>query len=917
MNQASVNQIVAAVQSLLPDDRPPEEADIRAKVNALGAALGLADDVKDAAIKALFAMRLVKMDTGFSLVENHVPWVNVRRPDIDFFYWNRYRQRLQNQGWPSGVTRGLDGTTDELLDLLGNPAEPNTWKRRGLVLGDVQSGKTATYAALICKAADAGYRFVVLMTGTIENLRRQTQERLDDGFVGCDSSDLLKKARKNISVGVGLIDGRRNAVVFTSRSSDFKASTMDSLGLSLRAINEPVLVVVKKHTRILENLRNWLQAHNPGDTIDLPLLLIDDEADNASINTNDVDLDPTRVNARIRELLALFRRSSYVGFTATPFANIFVNPEQTDDMLEDDLFPRDFIYTLQAPTNYFGPRRIFVDDTGAELYLRTIRDVEDAIPSRHKSDLTVTRLPQSLVDALHAFLVTNAIRDLRHEGPTHRSMLVNVSQFTKVQNQVEQLLNAELQRVQTDIKNFSGLKPEEALNNPSMRRLFDVWEREYAGTGFDWSQVQGALRPAALQVISKAVNQGTGPRALDYKTHKETGLRVVAVGGNSLSRGLTLEGLAVSYFRRSTKMYDTLLQMGRWFGYRPNYEDLCRVWLPQESIDWYAHITEATDELRSELRRMHDQNRTPKDFGLAVRAHPDSLQVTARNKMRTAADITRVISVSGGGFESVELPAALEQLKSNWRAVHAFADALADAVAKDPSRVLSDTPYTVRGVSKKDVAQLLRSFIVPFTEYRFQPGPIADLLDRMPAGVCDLWDVAFPDGDGAEVTLGGRTFLSLKRRVLHKDSPGVLIVSGGKRRVGSRGGERAGLSSDEAHAAYKLALEDELVRANAEGREPRKDLNLPDRFFRRVRKRPLLLLYVLDPTLENPSVEGATNVLLPEGTRVVGIGLSFPVIAEGTGVLMARYKINLIYARELYLNPTFQGDDESFTEEPV
>lgn len=924
MNDPGVLQIVAAIQAMLPEDHVPDEAEIRDKVTRFAAAFGHGPQVQAAAIIQLLAKRLVKMDTGFALVEEQTPWVNARRPEIDPFYWSRYKTWLQQQGWAPGVTRGLDRTTDEILDLFGDPKEMNTWKRRGLVMGDVQSGKTATYAALICKAADAGYRFVILLTGTIENLRRQTQERLDAGFVGRDSSEFLKRNRRDIRVGVGQIDGQRNAVVFTSSSADFRVQTMDALGLSLDALREPALVVIKKHTRILQNLRDWVHGYNTsagGGPIHIPLLLIDDEADNASINTNDENHDPTKVNAGIRELLAMFRRSTYVGFTATPFANIFVNPDRQDDMLQDDLFPRDFIYTLQAPTNYFGPRKVFLDDSSPDLHLRTIEDVEDAIPTRHRSDLEVTRLPPSLLDALCAFLVTNAIRDLRGEGATHRSMLVNVSQFTRVQDQVEALLHAELERIQTDVRNFSGLLPATALNNASIKLLHDAWAREFRDCGFDWTEVQGALNFAALQVTTIAVNQRTGSRALDYKAHKGTGLRVIAVGGNSLSRGLTLEGLAISYFRRNTKMYDTLLQMGRWFGYRPGYEDLCRVWLPQEAIDWYGHISDATDELRAELKRMYRLRRTPKDFGLAVRAHPDSLMVTARNKMRTATEITRVISVSGEAFESVELPASPKTLDDNWRAVQAFMASVGEETGVREDR--PEGPRLLFGVSRSAVAELMRSFRVPVTEFRFQPEAIGDLLERMPAGVCDQWDVSIPSGDGAEVGLGGRTFGALRRKV-RLEPPGVLVVSGRKRRVGSRGAERAGLTLEQVEQARELAHQAEVERAAEEGREPKPvgDVNIADRFYRQVRTRPLLILHVLAPYLEDQQV--ADGVRLPDmkakssdPAEVVAIGLSFPTLDDRIATRLAKYKINLVKAREIYASPLDDGDDDTFAEDEL
>ena len=293
------------------------------------------------------------------------------------------------------------------LDLLGNPAEPNAWKRRGLVMGDVQSGKTASYAALMCKAADAGYRMIILLTGTLENVRRQTQERLDSGFVGFDSRGFLgsKGAKHKQHIGVGLIDGRRDGIVFTSSDHDFRKNAASALNISLNAVNEPVLVVAKKNKAILERLEGWLRMRNADreGRIDVPLLLIDDEADNASVNTRRME-DPTSINRAIRGLLGLFRRSTYVGFTATPFANIFIDPETRTEMEGDDLFPNDFIHVLEAPGNYVGMDRLFAaldpedDASGDEPNgpLRPIEDAENWLSPGEKGEATPTTCPTAL-----------------------------------------------------------------------------------------------------------------------------------------------------------------------------------------------------------------------------------------------------------------------------------------------------------------------------------------------------------------------------------------------------------------------------------------------------------------------------------------------------------------------------------------
>ncbi len=558
----------------------------------------------------------------------------------------------------------LDQVTDEILDLLGDPADLAFWSRRGLVLGDVQSGKTGTYTALTSKAADAGYRLVILLTGSLENLRRQTQERMDEGFVGLDSSGkLTAKVAQNRQVGVGLLDSRRAAGVFTSRTRDFNRQLLEQLGFRLDAFGEPVLVVMKKNKHILENLENWLRTMNAGadGKIAAPMLMIDDEADSASVNTAAPEQDPSTINRSLRRLLQLFHRSSYVGFTATPFANIFIDPETDNEMLGDDLFPRDFIYTLETPTNYVGPTAVFGDDGSIT---RPILDAEVYLGGL-KSESAVSAIPDSLTEALRSFLLANTIRDLRTEGPTHRSMLVNVSGFTNVQSQVASRLGIQLDEIQREVRLHARLDPTDALRSPELRALHDTWTAEFDDGNRQWIDVQHALHEAVQPVQVREVNQRTGSASLDYRLHAEHGLRVIAVGGNSLSRGLTLEGLSTSYFFRNSQMYDTLLQMGRWFGYRDGYGDLCRIWLTEEAEGWYTHITRASEELRDELKRMRRLQLTPRDFGLKVRAHPDALIVTARNKMRTAKEIVREVSLSARGLETARLSASPEKIRAN------------------------------------------------------------------------------------------------------------------------------------------------------------------------------------------------------------------------------------------------------------
>ena len=380
LETASQSYIYQTIQGRLPTEQEIKDVVVRFK-NGFNAS----DQDAEKVIETLHARLTVSMDTGDSInkKETYKPWLNSRKSEIDFFYWNRYAKYLEiDKKWSKGVVATIDHVTDKMLDLLGDPLENGSWNRCGLVLGDVQSGKTANYTALINKAADAGYRVVILLSGIIENLRRQTQERLDEGFVGRSSKAALQKNQETIRKGVGNIDPKYFAMAFTTESNDFKINTLRSVNMSLLNTTQPVLFVVKKNSRSLENLILWLKTFNMDgakNTIDLPLLLIDDEADNASVNTRS-NGDPTKINKLIRTLLTLFKRSSYVGVTATPFANIFIEPDTQEEMLGDDLFPRDYIYALSPPSNYIGSNAIFGDDAKYGRSLEVIQDAELFFP---------------------------------------------------------------------------------------------------------------------------------------------------------------------------------------------------------------------------------------------------------------------------------------------------------------------------------------------------------------------------------------------------------------------------------------------------------------------------------------------------------------------------------------------------------
>jgi len=912
-------------------DPPPTEAEIDDVLGRLAGAFGSGPEDIAEARKLLHARFSIRMEMGQTIKEEHTPWLNARRGEIEPFYWERYRELLLRSGWPPLVAGTLDQSMDELLDLLGDPSVEGRWKRRGLVVGDVQSGKTASYAALICKAADAGYRMVVLLAGTLEIVRRQTQERLDEAFVGLDSRDFLARdqLKHKTHIGVGHIDSRRDGIVFTSRDKDFRASIASALSISLNSVKEPVLVVAKKHKAVLTNLSTWLRTMNADRQghIDLPLLLIDDEADNASINTRNDPSQTTAINKGIRDLLALFTRSSYVGFTATPFANIFIDPTSTDEMLGDDLFPRDFIHLLEPPTNYVGMNRLFppvdpenpdVGETEAwEAGIRTIEDSDQWLPSDHKIDFVPGSLPESLRKALRQFLLSCAIRDLQtanevdgRERGIHRSMLVNVSRFTLIQNQVADLLHVELELIRQKVRLYGRLKPREAENNsPDLALLRKIFEEEFAESGYDWKQVLAVLHDAISPVRVQPVNQKSGATKLDYSIIKEApGVRVIAVGGNSLSRGLTLEGLSVSYFLRNSKGYDTLLQMSRWFGYRDGYQDLCRVWLAAEAEGWYRHVTDATNELKGDFARMRRQGATPAEFGLRVRTHPDTLLITARNKMASGVNIVdevRDISLAGRGIETARLYADQSRNQENFKIIDRFLSDLTNDFG-----LSEDSPNGNAArwcaVPAEKIGNLLRQFLVHPLNHDFQGDAIADFLEEAIGrndAQLSTWTVAVPTkGDKGPVTpaLSSGLTLAAKRRIilLRQSPPQSILVSGKKARVGGREDVLHGLSPEQ----VRIVREAER-KANPDAK------NIPEDAFRAAMTTPLLVIYLLRGVERER--KGAPEIDYKNGLILPALGLHFPGIKDPNAPKRyVSYRLNRIAQAELEFDGDDLGDDD-------
>jgi hypothetical protein len=682
-------------------------------------------------------------------------------------------------------------------------------------------------------------------------------------------------------------------MTFTNSVKDFSKEMATSVGVPLQNLNEPVVFVIKKNPKTLTNLVDWLREHNAsqgGRTVDVPMLIIDDEADNASINVAYGAGAVSKINGQIRELLHMFSRSCYVGYTATPFANIFIDPDTDDAMRGADLFPRDFIVSLDPPSNYFGAERVFRDEPRS--IIRHIDDNEDLLPLKHLTDHSVAGLPSSLIDAVRTFIVARAIRLARGSRTEHMSMLVNASRFTRVQTQIRNWIQAMVDDVQASVRLNGALAVSTALRDPEVAALHGIWQIEFANTDRPWEEVQRELLGSVAPIKVVEVNSRSHG-TLNYDEYGSTGLNVIAVGGYSLSRGLTLEGLMVSYFLRNSMMYDTLMQMGRWFGYRAGYDDLCRIWMPEEAEGWYLHVTESIEELREELRSMAAAGATPEEFGLKVRAHPDTLIVTARNKMGSGERVAVNIGLKNKFVETAVLRNDEPSLRANRLAARTFASELEKEGISLRSATRESGGWFVTGVPARIVRGFISSFVNHPGSFLTDPRPVNRYIEDREDSELAAWDILIaslesPDSE-PDLSLGVQVNCQRRTAGSRSDTETLFITS--KQRVASRGVEKTGVAPDDIAAAEREFRDGQPARAR---------WNYPDRIYRAKRRRPLLILHLL-----RVRQEGVTH-----NEPVVAWSISFPNSQRAEK--RVEYVVNPIWLRENYRG---EADDEEMDED--
>lgn len=581
------------------------------------------------------------------------------------YYWKSYKQYLiEKEKLPENVITRISERSNTIMNHLFNPKATPSAEKYGIVIGSVQSGKTANYISLISKAADAGFKIIIVIAGSTSVLRQQTQIRIDKAFVGWYDTNYDDRKAKESRTEKGTVaeyrekdkqkreKHRPGAMTASKIDSDFNTASAKGLfQTNLNNTTVPLVFVVKKNTTVLSQVEEWLDNK---DTSTASLLLIDDEADNASINTRkNYQEETTAINNGIRRILGKFNKRAYVGFTATPFANVFIDPLFQNDSKTKDLFPKDFIIALESPDDYLGPNKFFCEDTESEYVIKlpdsetdeAMLDWEQYFPVSQKKGVSCTHvdgIPQSLKDAILNFAFNIVIRNLRGFEKEHNSMLIHVSRLIDMHEAIANQVRLYLERIHNKVSCFYMMKSSIEyqkyiipLKNLFIQLTKDKWcsNKDYGVYSFD--EVLMNLPEALSSITVRTAN--TTNNGIVYSSKHQT--NVIAIGGNALARGFTLTNLSVSYFIRNTSLCDTLLQMGRWFGYRYRYADLCRVYIPDQFAANFTEAGQAYYDLTKCIGELEKSKETPDHFLITISQHPATqMMLTARNKMRNASN---------------------------------------------------------------------------------------------------------------------------------------------------------------------------------------------------------------------------------------------------------------------------------------
>ena len=652
--------------------------------------------------------------------------------------WHFYKEYLRKiKKRSDSVIQLLDDETTMVVNQLLNPRCKGNKRIQGLVLGYVQSGKTANMAGVIAKAADTGYKLIIVLAGLTDALREQTQERIQNDILQHNEMSWHK---------------------LTDSENDILAGS-DAIPVSS---DKTTLCVIKKRVQIVERLITKM-SKMPSPELNLPTLIIDDECDQASLNTkeykNDAD-DISKTNALLKQLLNDFKNVTYVGYTATPNAPFLTNPTSPNGL--QSLFPSDFIKALEEPKDYFGINKLFgsdgVDDNDISLpFIKRILDKE--LPKlncpRKSIPLFKPSLTQSLKSACDYYLLALAARKIRGLGDDHCCMMIHVSRSTIMHDKFRHLIKKEwLDPIKYDLRNN---------DIELISRLREIWDEESKSIKdslratlncpkeiepFDELKKYLLSEIEKISIIVENSDEINANTRLKFKDKKEKDFKTVhaiVIGGDVLSRGLTIEGLVSSYFLRDSKQDDTLMQMGRWFGYRSGYEDLPRIWMTYDVELDFAKFVDSENHCRSQITLLNSQNRKPSDYPPIVRKF-ENRNPTSKGK------ISKSVKSSNGTFYGRELWTirfALDQElhKNNKKLIEQLIINVQSSQNKFQQK--DEKNYVIKNVEFKPVLKFLREFnFYDKDTFSSVVGFIESDLDKDMGSFFNKWNISIKGGDG-------------------------------------------------------------------------------------------------------------------------------------------------------------------------
>lgn len=836
---ADLNTQVEALSTIIREKLPSYDtldAAAAAARQALETVMGPFPEQMDANFQAAIELvrssfQNVEILRKNSLIKPRPTWYN--GPTEHDKHWPALLNYLREVKKWKDASESLDDSSSEIVSLLANPAE-DEFRCRGLVVGYVQSGKTANMTAVIAKAVDAGYNLIILLGGVTNKLRAQTQRRIEADVVNRHGTMWQKYTT-------------------AEDSGDFVRPPNGQFVMPHKGGAQ--LAVIKKESTRLERLLETVTNTARPIKRKLKALIIDDECDQASVNSGADDEEMTRINEAIRRLIAALPCVSYVGYTATPFANVFINPFPVRADKLDDLYPEDFITALPRPKGYFGTLEVFGEadasadddavDFGRDMF-RSIpsEEVDQLVPKGKNGHKTFTPdVTPQLQKAIVWFLITCAVRRARGQQSEHMTMLVHTSAYIAQHDSMADAIRAWLAANRRSIESLSG-----AVGDLVRQVFSEEIVRSPLSDQSDPTLLDSTLKPLlpeVLEALELVVENGESLERLDFTGDAKT---YIVVGGSVLARGLTLEGLSVSFFLRTSRQYDTLLQMGRWFGFRKGYEDLPRLWTTQDLISNFRALAQVEEEIRKEISTYRSAEVSPLDFAVKVRSIP-GLAITSAAKMRHA--IRTSISFDGKHEQTTRFDHTDSDVVSrNWSAAASLVDQLiAEKYSRIKENVFMDVPGTV-------VRKFLANYSMCDKQLNLTKEMLLTYIDgsasRMP-----FWNVAIVSSSRAErrVHLGGLSDI------------GPVIRS------------RLPESSD--YADIKALMSKQDVLADVED----SDAQSTDGWEKLKSYRPdtpLLLVYPIDSVSE-PSRAGDHRAALNAKGDLIGLGFVFPGRIDRTG----------------------------------